>query len=121
MAATLFATGKITVAAAGTPVAVSAYIPSTVSGPLGAQGNKTVHAWLIQALSTNVGKVYIGLSTLNKSTLAGVIVTLPVPTTNLLPSFSCSLTEGANALPLDDLYIDADNANDGVTISGVVA
>ncbi len=46
---------------------------------------------------------------------------LPVPTANLIPSFSVSLTEAANALGLTTLWLDVDNGGDGVTISGVIA
>jgi hypothetical protein len=119
MAAALFATGKVLVPVAGTPV--RAPVPLVVSGPLLDAGLTTVHAFIIQALSTNTGKIYIGLSTLNKATLAGILIVLPVPTANLIPTFSASLTAGANALSLTDLWIDADNSGEGVTISGVVA
>jgi hypothetical protein len=118
MAAVMFATGKITVPAAGTPVP----IPTTaIAGPQGAAGFKSVHAFIIQALSTNTGKIYVGLAGLNKSTLVGVLCVLPIPTANLIPTFSVSLTAAANALALDDLLIDADVNGEGVTVSGVVA
>jgi hypothetical protein len=119
MAASLFATGKITVAAAGTPVPVT--VPSVVSGPLGAQGLTTVHAFIVQALKGNTGAIYIGLLGMSKSTLVGVLCVLPIPTANLIPTFSVSLTEAANALSLTDLFIDADVNGEGVTVSGVVA
>lgn len=118
MAALLFSAGKVAVVAAGTPVQVP--VPSTVAGP-GAPGLSTVHAFLISALAGNAGKVYIGLAGMNKSTLVGVLVVLPVPTTNLIPTFAVSLTQAANALSLSDLWIDADTNGDGVLVSGVVA
>ncbi len=120
MAASFFATGKVVVGTAGTPVQIGP-LPTVVAGPLGAQGLSTVHAFVIQALSGNTGKIYIGLAGLNKSTLVGVLVVLPVPTANLIPTFSASLTAAANALSLTDLWFDADNGGEGVTISGVVA
>jgi hypothetical protein len=119
MAASFFATGKVVVVVAGVPVPVP--VPAAVAGPLGAQGLTTVHAFVIQALAGNTGKIYIGLSTMVKSTLVGVLVVLPVPTANLIPTFSVSLTEAANALSLSDLWIDADTNGEGVTVSGVVA
>ena len=50
------------------------------------------HGVLIQVLSTNAGKVYVGDSSLNKSAMSGVHATLPVPTANSLPSFTAALT-----------------------------
>jgi hypothetical protein len=119
MAASLFATGKIAVASAGTPVNVP--VPSFGWAGPAQPVLSTVHAFIIQALSTNAGKIYVGVAGLNKTTLAGVLVVLPVPTVNLIPTFSVSVTEGANALSLSDLWIDADNSGEGVTISGVIA
>jgi hypothetical protein len=120
MAASFFATGKVTVVTSGTPVQIGA-LPAVVAGPLGVGGLSTVHAFVVQALSSNAGKIYIGLVGMSKATLAGVLVVLPVPTANLIPTFSVSLTEAANALSLNDLWFDADNSGEGVTISGVVA
>lgn len=122
MAASFFATGKVVVVTSGTPVQV----PSTLllpasSGTIGAGGLSTVHAFVVQTLAGNTGKIYVGLAGMVKATLAGVLVVLPVPTANLIPTFSVSLTEAANALSLTDLWFDADNSGEGVTISGVVA
>ncbi len=119
MAASFFATGKVAVTTPGTPVNLP--VPTSVAGSLGAQGFTTVHAFVVQALAGNTGKVYIGLAGMVKSTLVGVLVVLPVPTANLIPTFSVSLTEAANALSLSDIWIDADNGGEGVTVSGVVA
>lgn len=111
MAATLVSLGRTLVVVAGTPVAVQ--VPSTVNPP-------TCHAFVVEALSGNTGKVYIGLVGLNKSTLVGCLVVLPVPTANLIPTFSVSVTAASNAVALDQLYIDADNSGEGVLISAVV-
>lgn len=118
MAAALVSCGKTVVVNSGIPVPV--VIPPKVAGP-GSPGLSTVHAFMIEALSSNIGKVYVGTSDLNKGTLAGVLVVLPVPTANFLPTFSVSVTSAANALSLSDLWIDADNAGEGVLISVVVA
>lgn len=118
MAASLFSLGKLTVPASGTPVNVPApTLPS--QGPT-VPALTTVHAFLVAALAANTGKVYIGVAGMNKATLAGVLMVLPVPTTNLIPTFSVSVTAAANALSLTDLWIDVDNSNDGVLISGVI-
>ncbi len=119
MAASFFALGKITVAVSGTPVNVPAPVLPGQGPALPALS--TVHALVIEALAANTGKIYIGIAGLNKSTLAGVLLTLPVPTANFIPTFSVSLTAAANALSITDLWIDADNAGEGVTISGLVA
>jgi hypothetical protein len=119
MAASLFATGKLLVASSGTPINVP--VPNfSWAGPA-TPVLTTVHAFMIQALSSNAGKIYIGVAGMSKASLAGVLVVLPVPTVNLIPTWSVSVTEGANALSLSDLWIDADNSGEGVTISGVIA
>lgn len=112
MAANLFGLGKVTVLVPGTPVAIP--IPVGLNPP-------TVHAFLIEVLSTNTGKIYVGLEGLDRTTLVGVLIVLPIPTANSLPTFSVSITQAANALALRLLRIDADNANDGVLISAIVA
>lgn len=118
MAAALFSAGRTLVAVPGTPQQVQ--VPAAVAGP-GSPGLSTVHAVVIQALAGNTGKVYVGVAGLTKATLVGVLVVLPIPTANLIASFSVSLTAGANALSLSDLYIDADVPGEGVLISGIVA
>lgn len=118
MAASLIGGGKTVVPVAGTPVPLA--IPAGVAGP-GSPGLSTMHALILSALSTNTGKVYIGVLGMNKTTLAGCIVVLPVPTVNLIPAFSISLTHGANALSLSDIFIDADVSGEGVLLGGVVA
>ena len=119
MAASLFSMGKVATVVAGTPVNV----PSPSFSWMGPAQPvlTTVHAFMVQALSGNAGKIYVGVAGMNKSTLAGVLVVLPVPTVNLIPTWSVSLTEGPNALSLTDLWIDSDNSGEGVTVSGVIA
>lgn len=110
--ASFVALGVTQVPAPGTPVALT--LPSGMA-------IKTVHAILIEALAANTGKVYIGLVGMNKTTLAGVITVLPVPTTNLLPTFSASIAQAANGLPASTLFVDADQATDGILASALVA
>ena len=93
------------------PVRVTA--PDAVRPP-------TVHAVLIEALPGNTGKIYVGLAGLAKATLANCLVVLPIPTANVIPTFSITVTEAANAIALQDLWIDADNAGEGVLISAIV-
>lgn len=104
--------GKTVVPAPGTPVAI--VIPPVLIAP------PSVHAFIVEALKGNAGAVYLGDLTLNRSTLVGCIIVLPIPTNNFIPTFSCSIVAGANPLRLDTLRIDADQANDGVLVSAIV-
>jgi len=103
--------GKITVASAGTPVRLTSVL-AIPGNHVPAQGV------VIQALSGNTGKIFIGLSTMNKTTLAGVLFILAVPTTNIIPSFSVSQLSTAG-VGVEDLWIDADNTAEGVTAAYV--
>lgn len=102
--------GKLTVAIPGTKVRVT-------SGELDPNESLQCHGVLFQALPTNTGKVYIGTAALNAGTLLGVLAILPIPTVNQLPTFSAALTISPNAIALQQLYIDADNADDGVLVT----
>lgn len=79
-----------------------------------------VHAVLMQARPTNVGKVYIGDATLNRATLAGVATVLAIPTATALPAFSIAHTISPAGVDLSDLWLDADTAGDGVLITVLV-
>ena len=107
------AVGKITVTVAGVPVIVS-------TGAALSPGRYACHEVLIQALPTNVGKVYIGTATMNKATFTNLFAVLAVPTANQIPTFSAALTLSAAAIDLTDLYIDADAANDGVIVTVLI-
>lgn len=108
------ALGKITVPVPGTPVQAAA-------GLAAEERQLKCHAVLFQALPTNVGKVYIGLAGMNKSTLVGVYAVLAVPTANQLPTFSAALTWSANGLPLSSFYVDADDVDEGALCTILVA
>lgn len=112
MACQLVSLGRTLVMVAGTPQRVVAPVSLNPA---------TVHAVVIQVLPSNTGKVYVGVSGLNKTTLAGVLSVLAVPTANMLPAFSISITHAANAIPVTDLYIDVDTGGEGVLISALVA
>lgn len=111
MAAQLHALGQTLVAVAGTPKQLQ--VPATINPP-------SVHAFIIEALPSNLGKIYIGLAGLNKATMVGVLCILPVPSINLLPTFSMAVSAGANPLNLRDLWFDADTSGEGVIVSAVV-
>ncbi len=107
--------GKVTVVTAGTPVQVDLTVL-----PADNRQSPRVHAYIVQALSANVGKVYIGTLGMNKSTLAGVLAVLPIPTANLVPTLSVSVAQAANGLNLSDLWFDADTSGEGVLVSCLV-
>lgn len=112
MAALVKSLGRTVVLTPGTKVALT--MPAGILPG-------TAHALIIEALPTNVGKVYVGESTLVRATFVGVIVVLPIPTANSIPTFSMAVTQAANAIRVTDFYIDADTANDGVVCSIIVA
>lgn len=102
------ALGSFTVPVAGTPVRI---VPPT-------DQPKTCHAFSIQALPTNTGKVFVGdRATMNKTTMVGVLAIIPIPTANLLGSFTSALAMGANAIPIDNLWLDVDTGGEGVIMS----
>lgn len=115
MAAELFGLGRTLVAVGGTPVqvAVPADLVSRINPP-------SVHAIVVEALFGNTGKIFVGVAGLNRSTLVNCLVVLPIPTANLIPTFSISVAAGANPLYLPSLWIDADINNEGVLISCVL-
>lgn len=112
MAALFLALGKIPIPNAGQPVQVVA--PPSMNPP-------SCHAVIIEALPTNTGKIYIGLQDLDKVSLAQVLIILPVPTVNLLPTFSIAVTVAGNAINIGNLWLDADNSGEGVLLSALVA
>lgn len=117
MAAQLLALGLVTVPVAGTPVALSTVLPA----PTVTDANQNAHAVIFQAKPGNTGKIYIGTSVMNKTTLAGVVLILAVPTNNVIPSGSLSVAFGANAICLADFYLDADTGGEGAIVSAIIA
>lgn len=79
-----------------------------------------VYAILFQALPTNLGKIYIGTSTLNRGSFAGCAGLLAVPTVNILPSYGISLTLAPAGIDVDTLYLDADNSGEGALVTALV-
>lgn len=102
--------GKVTVTSAGTPVRLTTN-ESTPSARLGC------HAFMVESLSTNTGKIFIGTSGMNKTTLAGVVAILAIPTSNILPVFTVGFSGAPNAFNLADYYVDADNSGEAVLVS----
>lgn len=121
----LRALGAKTVASAGTPVAV---LTDTVGLDAYRQGLLPTIASSVfaQALPGNTGYVYIGLKGMNKTTKAGVLAIIAVPTgtdpaCTALPAVNIASPGGApNMVNPNDLYIDADQNDDGALISIIV-
>lgn len=102
--------GSVTVSSPGTPVR------ATVNETDAAE-RVPAQSLLFEALSGNVGAVYVGGPDLDRTTLAGVYAVLPPPSTNVYPSFSVTKPDAPGAFSANRFYVDADNADDGVLIS----
>ena len=106
-------TGKVTVAVPGTPVRVTA-----------ANANPVIHAAchgiMFQTLPTNTGKIYIGRANMNKAAFTGLFAMLVAPSASQLPNFSAAITQAPNALGVEEFYVDADNAGEGVIVTILV-
>lgn len=78
------------------------------------------HAILVECLWTNLGRIYVGTSSLNVSTKTGILNVLPAPTsptTGPFPAVSAGVPVAPNALNLADIWIDAQNSGEGVVVS----
>lgn len=105
MAARAF--GKITVSSAGTPVRATVN-ESTPTARVGLQ------SFTVFALAGNTGaNIYVGSSTMNKSTYAGIYAIIPKGSS---ASFTINLSP--TGFNLADIYIDADTSGDLAVISG---
>lgn len=111
--------GKITVTTPGTTIAVDSLLPAA---PLKAP-SASIHAILFQAVTGNVGKIYVGRQDLDKTTLDGVMAVIPAPALNasnipiMLPTFSIALTISPNGLSTQEFWIDADNGGESVLVT----
>jgi hypothetical protein len=97
--------GKITVTTAGTPVQV---ITKTTN----------CNTVSFQALSTNTGKIYIGLNNIVKASLANVLRVLepPIASPTTLDSWS---PQGITIGPIDlsQIWLDSDTSGEGMLVS----
>lgn len=105
--------GPLRVALAGVPQRVTLNLPQPLE-------RFTVHGVLLQVLPTNAGRIYVGTSALNRATFENLYGMLAVPTANVLPTFSAALTLSPNAILLTDMFIDADQNNDGVIVTVLI-
>lgn len=113
--------GLTTVTASGTPVSILKNFPivDTESERIIAGFSGKVSSILFKspnASSTlvNTGIVYIGSANMNIATGEGVIIDIGIGESFLLGS-----NDSLNLYSLGDLYMDADNADDGLYISAV--
>lgn len=104
--------GKVTVSSPGSPVqaTVNQASPNT---------RIPCYALMFQALPTNSGKVYVGLASMNKSTLAQCLAVLPIPGTTSAAAYSIAAPNVPGAFNMADFFIDADSAQDGVLVTYV--
>ncbi len=101
--------GKITVPAGGTPVSILASMQA--AGLL----FKSYHAAHFQALPANVGKVYIGTSTMDRTTLANCIHVLAAPASGSIPSFGMALIGSAAGIVEVDSSYQSDRSRTAAT------
>lgn len=107
--------GKLSVAVAGTPQKVTDFqaYKDALSEVKLSQQFLTVQAVLFQAWKANTGVVYIGKSSLNKTTGVGMAATLAAPTTTSIPSFGASNHLAPAGIDLSAFYLDADVSGEG--------
>ena len=98
--------GKVTVTTTGTPVRATV----NQSSPTARLGVQSIS---VQALAGNSGtNIYVGSSSMNRSTLAGVYCI--VPKGSLVPMTIQNAPAGINA---NEIFIDADTDGDAALIS----
>ena len=103
--------GKIVVTTPGVPVraTINKTNPAT---------NFYVHGYAVQRLKTNVGDVYVSLSsTDDRVALSKILCRLDASQ----PNFSAGIGIELNGTNMADVYIDADNPGDGVTIGVLIS
>lgn len=112
----LLTPGPVKVSAPGTPVNLSAAVRAAFPQNLGYQF-QSFQAVLLQALPANAGSVYIGGAGLNKTTLAACVAVLVAPGSGQPGSFAQTNPLSPAGVDLGALWLDADQANDGVLVS----
>ena len=78
------------------------------------------HSFMCEALQGNTGRVYIGASNMVRATGVGVYAVLAIPTDNVLPTFTATISFLPNALVMNELYLDVDVNGEGVLVSYLV-
>jgi hypothetical protein len=98
--------GRVNVVAPGTPVRLS-------DDP-----NATASKLFFQVIPGLSGKTYIGIPTMAKGTLAGVVRVLwPNTSGGFSETFEIESQDGENSIHLSDYAIDADTAGEGLLVT----
>jgi hypothetical protein len=98
--------GRVNVAVPGTPV------------PLTTDSTITASKLFVQVIPGLTGKVYLGKTSMNKTTLAGVVRILwPNSGGGFSENFFLESQDGTNSIRLSDYAIDADVATEGLLVS----
>lgn len=104
--------GRVLVPAAGVPVrATINEVDPTLRWP--------AHSILFQQVPGNTGRIYIGQVGMNVVTGAGVLAVLAIPTANILPSSSATITMAVSGFNLADFWIDVSVGGEACQVSGV--
>ena len=103
--------GKVVVVTPGVPVR------ATINRANPAE-NYHVHGYAVQRLKANKGEVYVSLSpTDDRVALSRILCIL----SSTQPSFCAGIGIELNGTNMADVYFDADNAGDGVTIGVLIS
>ena len=102
--------GRVTVASPGSPVRATANQADPAKPVL-------AHSIHIQPVCNNAGHLFIGYSTMDKSTYAGVIEVVPLPSINIHQKFVRSSDCSINGLNAADLYVDSDVTGSAAIVS----
>jgi hypothetical protein len=116
----LLSFGEVLVWSPTTLVQLTSAYETAGSQPGARIGLKSV---TVQARPLNVGIVYVGLKGFSRGgTCSGLLIRLPKPVSALTGPFTAQTftqEDVPSGFSLNDLWVDADNAGDGVLVSGV--
>lgn len=111
--------GKVTVAAAGTPVIAT----TNETTPTDRYSCQTL---FIQQMQANTGKLWIcDRATANKTTGVGILAVIPAPSLNAssvattLPYASVTIPNAPGAMQANKIWIDADNTGESAIVSAL--
>jgi hypothetical protein len=100
--------GAVKVPTPGTPIQLNTALAA--AGLCALTDPIPVNKISLVALPSNTGSVYIGVKGMNKDTLSGVYYMMTSPNS----AWQITNNQAENTYRLDLMYVDADNANDGV-------
>ena len=100
--------GAVKVPSPGTPVPLNTAL--VAAGLCVATDAIPVNKVSLVSLPSNTGNVYIGIAGMNKATLSGVLYVFSSANT----AWQITNNQADNTYRLDRMYVDADNANEGI-------